>query len=425
MEETITYNGDVVNYSDVKEEIGSGDIVQCSESDGDYYDIDECVYIEGDWYHLENDDGEYFAYCEDVGAYRLITDAIFSDLMGEWTSSENSVETHCGSYATSDWLGDNDYVCLDDGQYEGEWVHIDDSIHCQDIDGYVHIDEGHYSDRAGEWYYDQSAMPSESEDYEIADYHDSPPMIDRSFGCDFRIGFEIEKVSFDGLEDVGDEVGWFKLFKGFETDSSCGVEAITNLLPLSPLRSKHRKEVFEWIDLAQDIINCDTNSDCGGHITISRRGVAANDLLENIKPYLAILYALYRYRLKNTYSANNKECKKNIYGGYQAIQVKKGLGAIECRLVSRVDNTVQLKNRYDIMYFIMLYGKNHPGSLSKRVHSKFIKDITPTLNRMYKTTTMVEHIKELYLDFKAYLTKTNNPVSSSIVEFINPSNDNE
>ena len=45
MEETITYNGDVVNYSDVKEEIGSGDIVQCSESDGDYYDIDECVYI--------------------------------------------------------------------------------------------------------------------------------------------------------------------------------------------------------------------------------------------------------------------------------------------------------------------------------------------------------------------------------------------
>jgi len=148
-------------------------------------------------------------------------------------------------------------------------------------------------------------------------------------------------------------------------------------------------------------------------------------LLENIKPYLAILYALYRYRLKNTYSANNKECKKNIYGGYQAIQVKKGLGAIECRLVSRVDNTVQLKNRYDIMYFIMLYGKNHPGSLSKRVHSKFIKDITPTLNRMYKTTTMVEHIKELYLDFKAYLTKANNPVSSSIVEFIIPSNENE
>jgi len=81
----------------------------------------------------------------------------------------------------------------------------------------------------------------------------------------FMIGFEIEKTSFHRRA-----VMEYPLFKGFETDSSCGVEAVTHVLPLLP-KSIWRTKVFNMFVEAKKIISDEyspSNRNCGGHITL-------------------------------------------------------------------------------------------------------------------------------------------------------------
>ena len=78
---------------------------------------------------------------------------------------------------------------------------------------------------------------------EIQSYHESCPPLNFNEGFKvktkykFSVGIEVEKDHFineygEIANDRGDYVGRvYDLFSGFETDSSCGVEAITNILP--------------------------------------------------------------------------------------------------------------------------------------------------------------------------------------------------
>ena len=65
----------------------------------------------------------------------------------------------------------------------------------------------------------------------------------------FTIGFEIEKNSFHR-----NAVREYPLFSGFERDVSCGLEAITNVLPLLP-EGKWRNKVFDLFVQAEKILD--------------------------------------------------------------------------------------------------------------------------------------------------------------------------
>ena len=143
---------------------------------------------------------------------------------------------------------------------------------------------------------------------EIQMYHDSPTVLNFNEGFKvktkykFSVGIEVEKNYFineygEEARERGEYVGEYDLFAGFETDSSCGVEAITNILPLEGVRSKRRQDIFSMFELAEDVINSPCDTRCGGHMTISvqtkNKRLSKYDIMDKLKHNLSIIYALY------------------------------------------------------------------------------------------------------------------------------------
>ena len=256
-------------------------------------------------------------------------------------------------------------------------------------------------------------------DYEICEYHKTPNPEDISKNSEFKIGFEIEKTDFDGYCDSGDDIGYYALFKGYELDGSCGVEAITHILPLSGVRSKRRADLFKMMDNVKWIINSDYNTDCGGHITISWKGHTYEQLLEKVAYNMCIVYALYRYRLKNTYCQNNKNLKDSRTAKYSVIKYNNSSynQSLELRLPSAVRNVKQLKLRYDLMFQILKHSCKTDDS-----YSKLWRKVKPIIMKMYNgDKARVKVIQDYAKLFRTYLIT--DEVDRKIDEFINNNND--
>jgi len=246
---------------------------------------------------------------------------------------------------------------------------------------------------------------------QILNYHSrsAQPLQTLSFGEKepvFFAGFELEKNGFvnndgDDCRHVGEEVHSSKLFWKFETDSSCGVEAVTHILPLDGVKSEARKGVFKLINDESTLINqSPTDYRCGGHITIScnikgyRSGL---NLADAMKHNLAIIYAMFRRRLKHDYCKNNT---LNLLGRQirnSPINVKRD--CIEIRLCNAIRTTDTFKNRYDLMFKLMKY------STLERISWKQLKDeIRPNLMKMYnRNESKVNEIYHLADSFRKYL----------------------
>ena len=166
----------------------------------------------------------------------------------------------------------------------------------------------------------------------------------------FTIGFEIEKSRLNR-----GAVREYPLFAGFETDSSCGYEAVTNILPLVK-PSVWRNKVFNMFDQAERIIDdrySPSNADCGGHISIGVSGMSGEELMKKVRNYSGIVLALFRYRLKNSYCRYNASMRTraereegNLYisGRHQKYNVATAKSnCLEFRIPSRVTSVNQLK----------------------------------------------------------------------------------
>ena len=259
-------------------------------------------------------------------------------------------------------------------------------------------------------------MPSNDNDEYIRPYHESPEaeFILMSESYKMRIGFEIEKTyfkTFNGgyAENRDDWVGSHELFKGYETDSSCGVEAITNILPLDSPRSLSRNEVFEYFDEADCIINSPVNKKCGGHICISVHGMSGYDILNKVRGNMAILYSMYRYRLSKEHCNENKKLVREHNTKYSPVNVKDF--GIEIRIPSAVKNVRQLKLRYDLIYKIMYHSMR-----TRQSYDRLLEKIDHILMRMYKNREKVDNVKLLSYDFRKYLLNDETP--HSIQEFL-------
>ena len=327
----------------------------------------------------------------------------------EEEEEEATVETIDG-----ETLPQEECVCITIGDSAGEWVsenhydlcHYDgDSFLADEImelNGVLHDrDEISCCDTCGEYYViheGECCVSSSNNLYAINEYHCSPsPYFYRKEPLDFCLGFEVEKNCVGGNNREGDPISRQPLFAGWETDSSCGVEGITNVYAID------QYELFaEHVDQSS-YCNEPCNASCGGHVNMSGNGLT----LEKVRPYAGLFYALYRHRLNNDYSNRDKPMKKT--GERYAAIREKHHNIVEFRLVSRVRNGEQLKWRFRLF-----------RELAKAIevglpHTEFIVNCMPLLREVYPHGSHVR-IAKMGIAFQNYLNR--GIISENIDQFI-------
>ena len=236
----------------------------------------------------------------------------------------------------------------------------------------------------------------------------------------FTIGFEIEKN-----ELHRGAVREYELFCGFEQDSSCGYEAVTNILPLVA-EGQWRNKIFDMMHKAEKIIDSrysradETRTmngvqlhKCGGHITIACDGLTSRELMAKMRKYSGIIYSLYRGRLFNSYCNENLRMHtdrsgdgyssyiNDVRGRYQ-VALAKDYGCLEYRIVSKFDSVKQMRERYELFYILMDTAVNAPSTSFKALMNK----LKPLLTRMYDGNMEIvqERIVDA-IDFQLWIDK--------------------
>mgnify|MGYP003326516650 FL=1 len=191
----------------------------------------------------------------------------------------------------------------------------------------------------------------------------------------FTIGFEVEKNRFSR-----GAVTEYALFAGFERDGSCGYEAITHILPLLP-KGEWRNKVFNMMYEAKRIIEdsySPSNTSCGGHITLAVDGMSGEELMNRLRKFSGVMYALFRRRLGNGYCRSNPFMEAtNNFGRYQVCAMKGD--RVEFRLPSRVTGVKQMMRRYELCYTMLDFAVNRPNASFKT----FVKAVRPIVLSMY------------------------------------------
>ena len=242
------------------------------------------------------------------------------------------------------------------------------------------------------------------------------------FQSKFSIGFEIEKNSFHR-----GAVKEYPLFSHFEYDSSCGVEAVTNLLPLVD-KSVWRNKVLGMFSEASKIIEdrySPSNQSCGGHITLSCVGMSGQDLADKLRPYSGIIYALWRFRLRNSYCYGNLMMNTSEYSRdwvghtssskYHVCKIMDD--RIEFRLPTRVESVRSINLRYRLMYELMNYAINKPNG----TYAGFIKKIKSILLYMYDgNEAKVDEIINLSKSFRKMLMS--GKINAEVVQWVDQYN---
>lgn len=242
------------------------------------------------------------------------------------------------------------------------------------------------------------------------------------FQSRFAIGFEIEKNSFHR-----GAVKEYPLFSHFEYDSSCGVEAVTNLLPLVD-KSVWRNKVLSMFSEARKIVDdrySPSNQRCGGHITLSCVGMSGQELANKLKPFAGIIYALWRFRLRNSYCYGNLMMSPNpdyrqwvghtSSSKYHVCKIMDD--RIEFRLPNRVQSVENLNLRYRLMYELMNYAINKPNG----TYAGFIKKIKSILLYMYDhNQAKVDEIVNLSKSFRKMLMT--GKINAEVVQWVDQYN---
>ena len=235
----------------------------------------------------------------------------------------------------------------------------------------------------------------------------------------FTIGFEVEKNSFHR-----DAVKEYSLFSHFETDGSCGVEGVSNVLPLIG-KSVWRNKILNMFSEAKYVLEDEfspSDIHCGGHINLAVKGMSGDELADAMRPFSGIVYALYRFRLKRTWCESNifmDVNSENWEGGrgsskYQVCRIENN--RIEFRLPSKVSSVSDLNLRYRLMYEIVNYAVNNPNG----THRGLLGKLKPILMMMYNNDAdKVAKVMELSKEFRKMLMtrKINHAVQPFIDKF--------
>lgn len=237
----------------------------------------------------------------------------------------------------------------------------------------------------------------------------------------FTIGFEIEKSNVTTMPR-GEDLE-FPLFACCEADGSLpyeGGEGVTNILPLvgkSMLRTKLRNEIIA----ARPFLDLPVNQQCGGHVTVRVEGMSSEELFDACRPFMGILYAIWRHRLKNSfcrgdifYTGNRSAAGLHVNNPSKyRICKKRGNGMIEFRFPSAIRTTEALLVRYDLFYALLDCAANDK---SPAVFRRMVK---PILSRMYRNDSdKVSEMMRLGSRFNAMLASRT--INAAVMEFVDP-----
>tara|TARA_R110001592_G_scaffold281154_1_gene548589 strand:- start:5422 stop:6372 length:951 start_codon:yes stop_codon:yes gene_type:complete len=241
---------------------------------------------------------------------------------------------------------------------------------------------------------------------------------DGNYDSRFTIGMEVEKTSLSR-----GAVKEYALFCGFERDSSCGYEAVTNILPLLP-SGKWRNKVYNMMFEAKRVIEDEfspSDRTCGGHITIAVAGMSGDDLHDAIAKNCGIIFSLFRKRLTNSYCRGNmtmlpsNTSESMMFGGgrYKAVLIKGN--CVEFRLPSRFQSVKQMMRRYELMYELLDFSINNPNGS----HNAFLKKVAPIVKSMYSNDEdKTNEILELSKSFRKMILT--NKVNRAVISFADP-----
>lgn len=185
---------------------------------------------------------------------------------------------------------------------------------------------------------------------ELRGYHgpERSMSILRDASVDWFVGIEVEKEDMGVRNqcayancDLGN--GWIA-----ERDGSLdntGVEVVSPVMNLMDTAS-----LFAEYDRLDWVMNAGHSRRCGGHITISRKGMTSDQLVAKLMPFVPMLFSLYEGRLTNGYSGiqNKNEIER---GSRRAIHRKSG-GAVEIRIFSAVPSLEGIKFRTKLVQWI-------------------------------------------------------------------------
>lgn len=244
-----------------------------------------------------------------------------------------------------------------------EWFLEHDCEYDDDQDCYFHVDAPHRA----------NGETRNTRDF-INDYHHGPTPNDYSntdtirtdvAGLDqFTIGFEIEKTRVNNRRGCGQPVSRQPLFSHWETDSSCGVEGITNIYNLGDF------DTFQKHVVASDYVDEPTGYDCGGHTNVAFKPSNICDFniqLEDISTFAGPIYSMYKKRLRNTYSSYNKKLHAGNHERYGAIVMKRNPDRVEFRLPSRINNKQQLLRRFKLFQHLFSHIYNYVENRDKYI----------------------------------------------------------
>ena len=189
------------------------------------------------------------------------------------------------------------------------------------------------------------------------DYSDTPSVRTDVKGLDkFTIGFEVEKKNIMGKWRCGDSCEEQPLFSHWETDSSCGVEGVTNIYNLGDF------DTFQRHVISSNYVDEPTTYDCGGHTNVAFKESDICDYqinLEDISKFVGPIYSMYKKRLRNTYSSYNKKLSADNSERYGAIVMKRNPERVEFRLPSRINNKQQLLRRFKLFQHLFSHIYNY------------------------------------------------------------------
>ena len=240
------------------------------------------------------------------------------------------------------------------------YVNPDDSnvVYAEDIEEYIMERDAHWDSSLERHVFNDDNISSRNPAMAIQEYHCgvTPTFYTNSYSIrlikdnpliNYTIGFEVEKTEVNGNHSRGGRIRQQPLFSHWETDSSCGVEGITNVYSLD-------NEVMFLKHVEQSpYVNEPVDSSCGGHINFAHR---FNKMQYwHIRPWLGLIFAMWKKRLQNQYSSQNK--KVSPYRGHDyhyGVLVDKNRNSsenhrFELRLPNRVRTSKNLINRFHLM----------------------------------------------------------------------------
>jgi hypothetical protein len=174
------------------------------------------------------------------------------------------------------------------------------------------------------------------------------------------VGFEVEKED----QEMRNRCAWANsnLGNGWVVERDSSLDHRTGFEVVSPVFNLlDTKTMFDEFDRLDWVMNSGHSRRCGGHITISRRGVTAVELIDKLSPFIPLLFSLYEGRLSTDYGGiqNKDEMKrgsrKAIYNCNFGTLPK---DAVELRIFSAVSTLESIKFRTKLVQWIVKHIDN-------------------------------------------------------------------